>query len=106
MATEKIDKKKKQVDLSSFYKAVEDRTKRKQRELPKQRDQVLEQIFGDGPKIDIEDDEEVRPKVQDSNSLEPSSKSKKQRRWRPAWKLEHPWAYPVVVEGMLRIKCE
>ncbi|MCO5552314.1 hypothetical protein L7F22_005825 [Adiantum nelumboides] len=91
MESQNGDKKRKQVDLSSFYKAVESR------------------------EIGLDDHEEAQDvqaapsleqDVQATTSLEPASKVKKDRRWRPAWKFEHKWAYPVIAEGKLRIKCE
>ncbi|MCO5606375.1 hypothetical protein L7F22_060563 [Adiantum nelumboides] len=115
MESQNGDKKRKQVDLSSFYKAVESRGKRKEKELQKQRDKVIEELFGDGPEIGLDDHEEAQDvhaapgleqDVQATTSLEPASKVKKDRRWRPAWKFEHKWAYPVIAEGKLRIKCE
>ncbi|MCO5605532.1 hypothetical protein L7F22_059715 [Adiantum nelumboides] len=115
MESQNGDKKRKQVDLSSFYKAVESRGKRKEKELQKQRDKVIEELFGDGPEIGLDDHEEAQDvqaapgleqDVQATTSLEPASKVKKDRRWRPAWKFEHKWAYPVIAKGKLRIKCE
>ncbi|MCO5587525.1 hypothetical protein L7F22_041475 [Adiantum nelumboides] len=65
----------------------------------------MEELFGDGPELGQDDDEEVQ-EVQLPTSLEPPSKANKQRRWIPAWKLQHKWAYPVIFEGKLRVKCE
>ncbi|MCO5557403.1 hypothetical protein L7F22_010966 [Adiantum nelumboides] len=105
MESQKVDKKKKQVDLSIFYQVVEGKRKRKEKELQKQKASVMEELFGEGPEIGQDDDEEIQ-EVQDTTSSEPIPKAKKLRKLRLAWKFEHKWAYPVVVEGRVRIKCE
>ncbi|MCO5608336.1 hypothetical protein L7F22_062543 [Adiantum nelumboides] len=65
----------------------------------------MEKIFGDGLII-REDDNEGNQEEPQTPDSQPVLKSKKQRRWRPAWKFEHPWAYPIVDAGRLKIKCE
>ncbi|MCO5610802.1 hypothetical protein L7F22_065043 [Adiantum nelumboides] len=104
MESQKVDKKKKQVDLSNFYQVVEGKRKRKEKEVQKQKACVIEEIFGEGSEIG-QDDGEALQEVQDTISLD-LIKAKKLRKWRPTWKFDHKWAYPVVVEGHVRIKCE
>ncbi|MCO5596642.1 hypothetical protein L7F22_050710 [Adiantum nelumboides] len=99
------DQKRKQVDLLKFYQLIDNRKKKKQQEHQASCDRVLEEIFGDGPTIHPDDNIEPQ-EGQEVTNLKPSSKTKKQRRWKPSWKLEHPWAYPVVVDGKVRVKCE
>ncbi|MCO5551714.1 hypothetical protein L7F22_005218 [Adiantum nelumboides] len=65
----------------------------------------MEELFGDGTELGQDDDEDPQ-EVQLATSAEPPSKVKKQRRWIPAWKLQHCWAYPVIFEGKVRVKCE
>ncbi|MCO5558163.1 hypothetical protein L7F22_011740 [Adiantum nelumboides] len=76
-------------------------TKKQDKELQTQRDTLIEELFGDGLEIGVDDDaiEEVQD-VQEGSS-QATSKAKKLRKWRPAWKYEHPWAYPVIFEGKL-----
>ncbi|MCO5571988.1 hypothetical protein L7F22_025739 [Adiantum nelumboides] len=106
MGPKKNQKRKhKQVNISSFYKAIDDRNKKRKKELQQQHAQVMEEIFGDGPTIGPNDGNEVPENQATTISIKPSN-GKKQRKWRPAWKYEHKWAYPVVNEGQLRIKCE
>ncbi|MCO5558141.1 hypothetical protein L7F22_011718 [Adiantum nelumboides] len=70
MENQKVDKKKKQVDLSNFYQAVEGKRKRKEKELQKQKVCVIEELFGEGPEIGQDDDEALQ-EVQDTTSSEP-----------------------------------
>lgn len=107
MEGQKGSKKRKQVDLSSFYQVVDDRTKKKDKELQKQRDTLIEELFGDGPEIGVDDGaiEEVQD-VHEEGSSQATAKAKKPRKWRPAWKYQHPWAYPIIFEGKVRVKCE
>ncbi|MCO5560614.1 hypothetical protein L7F22_014230 [Adiantum nelumboides] len=105
MEIKKANKKQKQVDLSSFYKAIETKSKTKERELQKARENVMEELFEDGTELGQDDNEDAQ-EAQLATSVEPPSKVKKQRRWIPAWKLQHCWAYPVIFEGKVRVKCE
>ncbi|MCO5572982.1 hypothetical protein L7F22_026744 [Adiantum nelumboides] len=95
----------KQVNLASFFKVVEDRNKKREQEIQRQHAAMMEEIFGDGPIINPNDGNEVQQN-EAATSLQPKPKRKKQRRWRPAWKYAHQWAYPVVVDAKLRIRCE
>ncbi|MCO5581953.1 hypothetical protein L7F22_035842 [Adiantum nelumboides] len=106
MEGQKDNKKRKQVDLSSFFQVVGDRAKKKDKELQNQQDTLIEELFGDGLEIGVDDNaiEEVQD-VQEGSS-QATSKAKKLRKWRPAWKYKHPWAYPVIFEGKVRVKCE
>ncbi|MCO5571269.1 hypothetical protein L7F22_025007 [Adiantum nelumboides] len=100
MEGQKGNKKRKQVDLSSFYQIVENRTKKEDKELRKQQNTLIEGLFGEGPEIGVDDDgiEDVQD-VSDEGSSQATSKPKKPRKWRPSWKYVHPWAYPVIFEG-------
>ncbi|MCO5614068.1 hypothetical protein L7F22_068349 [Adiantum nelumboides] len=107
MEGQKGNKKRKQINLSSFYQIVEDRPKKKDKELQKQQNTLIEELFGEGSEIGVDDDgiEDVQD-VLDEGSSQATSKPKKPRKWRLAWKYVHPWAYPVIFEGKVRVKCE
>ncbi|MCO5547845.1 hypothetical protein L7F22_001297 [Adiantum nelumboides] len=105
MEQKTVAQKCKQVNLASFYKVVEDRNKKREQDIQRQHAAMMEEIFGDGPTINPNDGNEVQQN-EAATSLQPEPKRKKQRRWRPAWKYAHQWAYPVVVDAKVRIRCE
>ncbi|MCO5554440.1 hypothetical protein L7F22_007970 [Adiantum nelumboides] len=105
MDRKNVSRKRKQADLSTFYKFADDKKKRREKEIQIQHDHVFKEIFGDGPAIGEDDNDEVQEE-QGRTDSEQVQKEKKHRRWRPAWKLEHPWAYPVLDNGKVKVKCE